>query len=268
MTTGVLIFAFNNEHVDYVAMASWSAKNIHRHLDLPVCLVTDKPDHQFSESFDQVVVIDRTNTGHPRYFKDYKQVAIWHNTTRVNAYDLSPWDHTLVLDADYVVASDQLRLLFETNQDFLAHRWAHDMSGQLAFFDNNWFGMYRMPMSWATVMCFRRSKKAEMIFGSMQMIRDHWDHYRHLYQIGETVYRNDYSLSIAQNLVDGHALNSPHIPWSLATVTPETKLEQVDKDTYKITYETLESKNKWMFIQQDFHAMGKQALEHIIANNS
>jgi hypothetical protein len=175
-------------------------------------------------------------------------------------------DHTLVLDADYVVASDQLKFLFELDQDFLAHRWAHDVSGQGAFYDNNWFGLYRMPMSWATVMIFRRSKKAELIFSTMQMIRDNWDHYRNLYHIGENTYRNDYSLSIAQNLVDGHTLNSPHIPWSLPTVTPETKLQQLDADTYKITYETSDVKNKWIYLQQDFHAMGKRALEEIIAN--
>ena len=41
MTTGVLIFAFNNEHIDYLAMANWSAQNIRRHLNLPVAVVTN-----------------------------------------------------------------------------------------------------------------------------------------------------------------------------------------------------------------------------------
>ena len=41
MTRGVLIFAFNNEHTDYVRMAAWCAKRIHRHLDLPVSVVTN-----------------------------------------------------------------------------------------------------------------------------------------------------------------------------------------------------------------------------------
>ena len=39
MTTGALIFAFNNEKTDYVALAAWSAANIHRHLDIPVALL-------------------------------------------------------------------------------------------------------------------------------------------------------------------------------------------------------------------------------------
>lgn len=268
MNRGTLIFAFNNEHVDYVSMASWSAKNIQRHLGLPVCVVTDSQDPELEQQFDRVIRIPKPQVSHQRFFKDYKKLASWHNTSRVNAYQLSPWDHTLVLDSDYVVATNQLNMLFEVGQDFLVHRWAHDMSGQRAFDDNNWFGLYRMPMSWATVICFTKTKKSQLIFDSMQMVRDNWEHYRRLYHIGENTYRNDYALSIAQSLVDGHVLDSPSIPWSLATVTPETKLEQVEKDTYKITYETSESKYKWLLVKQDFHAMGKQALEQIIANSS
>ena len=35
MTTGALIFARNNEQIDYESMARWSAKNIERHLGIP-----------------------------------------------------------------------------------------------------------------------------------------------------------------------------------------------------------------------------------------
>ena len=53
MTTGVLIFAYNNEQIDYLAMANWSAKNIRRHLNLPVCVVTNTPipnNYRFEQS--------------------------------------------------------------------------------------------------------------------------------------------------------------------------------------------------------------------------
>jgi hypothetical protein len=100
----------------------------------------------------------------------------------------------------------------------------------------------------------------------MQMIRDNWLHYRQLYQVSEHTFRNDYALSIAMNLVDGHTLGTPSIPWQLASVTPETKLTQVDPDTYKIQHESTNSKPKWMLLKQDFHAMGKQALGEIVAN--
>ena len=41
MSSGVLLFAFNNEQVDYVAQAQYLAKRIRKYLDLPTTLVTD-----------------------------------------------------------------------------------------------------------------------------------------------------------------------------------------------------------------------------------
>jgi len=43
MTTGALIFAFDNESTDYVTMAGWSARNIRRWLNIPTAVVTDAP---------------------------------------------------------------------------------------------------------------------------------------------------------------------------------------------------------------------------------
>jgi hypothetical protein len=55
MTAGALIFAFNNEKTDYVAMAEWSARNIRRHLDIPVAIVTDCTDTDRTRTFDRVI---------------------------------------------------------------------------------------------------------------------------------------------------------------------------------------------------------------------
>jgi len=266
MTTGVLIFAYNNEHIDYLAMANWSAKNIRRHLNLPVCVVTDQPIPANYE-FEQVVYA-ATDSQNSRWFADIDATVTWYNGNRSNAYELSPWEQTLVLDADYVVASDQLNKLLYTDQDFLCHRRAYDVTGLQPFDDNNFFGQHQMPMNWATVMLFRRSKSAELIFESMQMIRDNWQHYRNLYGIVRSTYRNDFALSIAMNIVDGHTLSTPVIPWNLATVTPDHVLTQLDSDTYRVDFTTAEKKARWIKLTNDFHAMGKHHLGEIIANNS
>jgi hypothetical protein len=119
LTQGVLIFAFNNEHIDYIAMAAWSAKNIRRHLNLPVACVTDNPEAAAQYEFEHIVVT-APDTGGARYFADYKQTITWHNAGRINAYELSPFDQTLVLDADYVVASDRLLDVLKIPQQFAA----------------------------------------------------------------------------------------------------------------------------------------------------
>jgi hypothetical protein len=249
MTTGALIFARNNEQIDYEAMARWSAKNIERHLGIPTHIVTDNS-------------APSTNA---RHFTDVGAVT-WHNLNRMDAYQLSPWDRTLVLDADYVVASNQLQAVLEVDQDFLAHRWAYDVTGCNTFEGLNYFGNNCMPMWWATVMMFRKSKQAKLIFDSMQMIRDNWTHYRNLYKNTNATYRNDHALSIALGIVNGHTLDHAGIPWALASLTTEHQLTQLNPDRYRVDFIDAENRAKWITLTQDFHAMGKQQLGAIVAN--
>jgi hypothetical protein len=249
MTTGALIFARNNEQIDYVSMAQWSARNIERHLGIPTHIVTD----------------DSAPATNARHFTDVGAVT-WHNLNRMDAYGSTPWDRTLVLDADYVVASNQLQSVLEADQDFLAHRWAYDVTGCNTFEGLNSFGNNRMPMWWATVMMFRKSKPAELIFDSMKMIRDNWTHYRKLYKNTNATYRNDHALSIALSIVNGHTLDHAGIPWALASLTPEHKLTQLGPDHYRVDFANTENKPRWIELRQDFHAMGKQQLGAIVAD--
>ena len=123
------------------------ARNIERHLGIPTTIITGE-------------TIPTHNT---RHFDDVGTVT-WHNLNRMDAYSLSPYDRTLVLDADYVVASDQLKVLLESAEDFMCHRRAYDIIGLRSFDDLNFFGKYNFPMWWATVVMFRQSKKSKIIF--------------------------------------------------------------------------------------------------------
>jgi hypothetical protein len=251
MTTGALIFARNNEQIDYEAMARWSARNIERHLGIPTHIVTDD---------------SRLDSG-SRHFADVGTVA-WHNTNRMDAYRLSPWDRTLVLDADYVVASDQLRGVLECDADFLSHRWAYDVTGCNDFEGLNYFGSVRMPQWWATVMIFNRCRQAELVFDTMAMIRDNWSHYKQIYKNSSPTYRNDHALSIALLVVNGHTLDHADMPWRLASLTPEHKITQLDQDRYRVDFVNTQGQPRWLELRQDFHAMGKQQLGAIVASNS
>jgi hypothetical protein len=270
MKSGVLIFAFNNQKTDYLAMAAWSAKNIHRLLNLPVCVVTNAQEIPGHYEFDQVI---RTHPhgSNSRMFGDYNGDAysdLWYNGNRVDAYAISPYDQTLVLDADYIVASAQLKILFDLDQDFLTHRRAYDVTDRNPFTDHNWFGNHNMPMWWATVMMFRRSRTAEFIFDSMHMIRENWEHYRNLYGVDRPEYRNDHALSIALCLVNGHTLDINDIPWGLATLLPGVKLNQEDQDSYRLEYVTSLKHNRYINVtNQDFHVLGKSQLGAMIANS-
>jgi hypothetical protein len=247
-------------------MAAWCAQNVKRHLKIPVALITNNQAQAKKYKFDQIIVAD-AESGGTRHFEDYDRTVTWHNAGRTDAYALTPWDQTLVLDADYVVASNQLQSVIEVDQDFLAHRWAYDVTGCNTFKGLNYFGNNCMPMWWATVIMFRKSRQAELIFNSMQMIRNNRTHNRNMYKNTNATYRNDHALSIALGIVNGHTLNHADIPWALASLTPDHKLTQLDQDSYRVDFVNTENNLRWITLTQDFHAMGKQQLGEIVASH-
>lgn len=264
MTTGALIFAFNNEEIDYVSMAAWSAKNIRKHLGIPVAVVTDSAEHELlNRVFDQVILC-QSKSGGSRYFEDYKKNVTWNNVARIDAYNLTPWDCTLVLDADYVVDSSALTTILKSTSDFMCHKNAYDMTATKTFNELNCFGKHKLPMWWATVMLFTKSNVAEYIFDCMHMIKNNWQHYRNLYGIQNSTYRNDYALSIAIGIVSGHSMYVDEIPWGLSSVSPDHELT-FDGGQYRVKYNDAQNNLKYIsFKGLDFHAMGKYHLGQII----
>ena len=116
MSQGVLLFAFNSPKYNYYEMAVATAKRINHFLGLPVTLVTDEeslPQNQ-TYIFDNTIITtaDKTNS---------REWGVWMNKGRFRAYDLSPYDETILLDTDYMVNSDKLLKLFELPTDFCCH---------------------------------------------------------------------------------------------------------------------------------------------------
>lgn len=265
LSQGALIFAFNNEHIDYIAMAAWSAKNIQKHLNLPVAVVTNDTNHAAKYDFDYVIE-SNPDKGGSRYFADFKETATWYNAGRATAYELSPFEQTLLLDADYVITSDTLLQVMEMPQQFAAFNTSLDPTDENQPMDT--FGNPQLPMWWATVMMFRRGNVSQYIFDSMQMVRNNWMHYMQLFGINQSTYRNDYALSIALGILAGHEQSVHAIPWSMINIMPEHKLKKLELDQYQIDFAGPDGRPKSvMFGGLDFHAMGKKHLGDIIAAN-
>lgn len=271
MTKGAVLFAFNNDRIDYVRQAQWSAPRITRHLDIPVTLITDcVPKDQ--SMFDQVITAESRSGGTRKFdHMNADSSATWFNRGRCRAYELSPYDQTLVLDTDYIVACDQLRVLFHSDQDLLCHRMVLDVTDRNNFATDTRFGALEMPMWWATVLYFRRSRLAESIFDLMRMIEENWYHYSRIYKYPEEPYRNDYAISIALNTIHGHVIDSiPSIPWPLFTSFYDVYLNQLDMDRFQLNYvrmvEHKERHLRMVLENCDLHVMNKPDLGKICAS--
>jgi len=271
MNKGVLYIAFNNNKVNYIAQAVWNAHRVRRHLGVGCSLVTDNVSRPTDTSmFDNVFIVESSSGGTRKYdHMNADSSAEWKNIGRCNAYDLTPYDQTLVIDTDYMVNSNQLAVLFDLDYDFLCHREVLDVTNRRNFARDTRFGDVEFPMWWATVTYFRKSDLANQIFSVWKMVQDNWYHYSRLYKFSQDLFRNDYAVSIALATVYGHQLNIPSIPWPLFTAFYDVYMNQVNDDCFKLNYVRIGEKQlhqNLILDNCDLHVMNKPDLEKICVN--
>jgi hypothetical protein len=163
MKQGVLLFCFNTEHIRYHKILEKCVALIKKNLKLEITVVTN---------FDTFKEIS------PIGFINYKFIdpelgntklgKTWNNVDRHLAYELSPYDKTIVMDIDYFCYTDNLLQLFHTDYDFLVPNKAYDLSDRNSF-DHRRFSL--IPMVWATVLYFKKNKKVEQIFQMVKYVK-------------------------------------------------------------------------------------------------
>lgn len=229
MSKGILIFAYNSK-LNYIDIATVAAKLAKKHLGLPVSLVTDTTDVD-QTVFDKVIVQNLTTASSTRLFKyadGKKDITEWHNTNRSNAYDLSPYDQTLLIDADYLMFNNSLGKLFDTNLEFACYDTVHEISGWTGLQSTARVGYPGLHMQWATVVYFTKNKLAESIFSFMHTIKKNYNYYSTVYNFTTELFRNDFTLSIALQSLTGYSRsNFTAIPGQLITANTGIDLLEV-----------------------------------------
>lgn len=206
---GVVVFAFNTT-VDYVAIADQTSRLIEKNLGLPITLITDH-DSNPKFKYDWVLRVDPQGAT----YRTEDHNVQWRNFGRYLAYDMSPYDETILLDTDYLVLDDSLLNLLSTDFDYKLMHHNCTPSGN----SYEMMGETSLPFVWATVVLFRKSPRSQALFNMVGRIQRNYQYYRQLYNIREGNYRNDYAFAIANNIVSGYSLNeSQGIPWTMFTV--------------------------------------------------
>lgn len=270
MSRGILIFAFSNEKIDYLNQANWIANRVNTYLDLPVTIITDKKSLG-DRNFKHNIILSDALSGGTRNFKHLEEgyIGTWYNANRFESFNLTPYNETIVIDSDYVVNSDQLLRLFESEHNVLCHRDVYDITGRNGFCHYNTFGKHKMPHYWATVLYFNKSKQAEQLFDLMTMIKDNYKHYSNLYKFRERPFRNDFVVTLAMSILYGHKLDAiPAIPWPMPSAYDDVDLEQLDDNKFKISYLRNVNGNKKPYKSiikgSDFHFINKFALDKVV----
>ena len=195
MTRGVLLFCFNTSDVQYHRISDRCVRLIQKNLKLPVTVVTDQNTHSAWQDPPAVNFVFKDHErGNKKNSKD------WHNLDRCHAYDLSPYDTTLLMDTDYFCYTDNLLQYIESDCEFLVHDTIHDLT------NNNFYDFREnsvIPMLWATVILFKKTTMSKHIFDMVKYVKQHYQYFCSLYRIDFRNFRNDYAFSIALHQLSG-----------------------------------------------------------------
>lgn len=208
MTKGALLFAHNNEKFDYFRIASLNARLIKEYLNVPVTVITDEQSVSESSSlFDEIILIDQPEEKNTRFFRDTPEnqdLLPFINQTRSNAYELSPYDETLLIDADYLIQSNVLSQCWGSKYDVLISNQYTEIVANRNYV-NTKVSPFGIDMYWATVVYFNKSPQSRQFFSLIEYIRENYEFYRLAYDLPDRTYRNDFSFSIAVHLMNSES---------------------------------------------------------------
>ncbi len=277
MTKGIIIFARNNENFNYAKMAvvcAGFARNNLKNFD-EICLVTDAFTYSNNKTiidaaFDRVIEQDELNAiGNTRLYQDTSGNTIettWKNLDRSDVYKISPYDETLVIDADYFIMSPTLDNVWGSVNDFMINSRYRDIAGrheqEVIYLDD-----FTIPMVWATVFYFKKSEYAENLFSIIDMIRRNYKYYCALYNAQSGLYRNDYVFAMALHILNASIPNQvPTLP--LEYINNSFDLDdifRVNSSNEIIMYLAKKEDNRdfvlGRFNNIDIHIMNKNAID-------
>tara|TARA_A100001015_G_scaffold271195_1_gene324549 strand:+ start:704 stop:1450 length:747 start_codon:yes stop_codon:yes gene_type:complete len=215
--TGVLLYCFNTEHYRYDKIAAKTVPLLKKNLKLPITIVTNMETFKCLPPLGQInYKLIEHETG------NYINKKSWHNLDRHRAYELSPYEKTILLDIDYFCYSDYLLTLSATDQDFMVHDKVHDVTGNDSYrFARNSI----IPMVWATVLIFKKTQRSKAIFDMVKYVKEHYAYFCALYRIDFPNFRNDYAFAIALHQLGGFK-GYETIPNRLPTLPASAKVTE------------------------------------------
>jgi hypothetical protein len=282
---GVLMFAHNNTEIDYFRLAVVNALLVQKNLGIKNITVVTDPfslaqgektlgKRLIKKAINNIIVIEKDKKFkalNQRLYKDTSHTAKYlpfYNVNRCDAYDLSPYDETILIDVDYLILSDTLNSCWGHNNELMMNWKYQDIMYErkdpsLARLNDMGITMY-----WATVVYFRKTEYVENFFNIVSHVKKNPQFYKDLYQWQGTLYRNDYSFSIAAHMMSGFVDKGiPQLPTTLYKSFDTDDIHSaVDENTIVMYLEKPRSPGDFMLTKWqgiDLHIMNKWAINRV-----
>lgn len=234
---GCLIAAINSttsdgKLLDYCSLAKVSAKFVKKYLNLPTTFITSQPEN-FDATDDLIVVKTPDASTRTMIYNDDNISYKWFNDVRISAFTVSPYDRTLMIDADYIVKTDYLNTWIESDLPFHIFDNAYDITGR-GIYNQKYLTNKSIKQTWATAIVW--DKNAKHIFEAAKMVRDNYEYYSILTGMPYRPFRNDVAFSIACHLIN-YKINE--FECTLNNLPPDSKLLNVSDKSFKVISKTI-----------------------------
>ena len=287
-TRGVLMFAHNNTEIDYFRLAVVNALLVQKNLGIKnITVVTDPHSlaqgektlgkRLIKKAINNIVVVTKDKDFKARNLRLYKDTSHnvkhlpFYNVNRCDAYDISPYDETLLIDVDYLILSNTLNHCWGHNNELMMNWKFQDIMYERK--DPSLNRLYDMgiTMYWATVVYFRKTEYVESFFNIVKHVKNNPQYYKDLYKWQGTLYRNDYSFSIAAHMMSGFVDKGiPQLPTTLYKSFDTDDIHSaIDENTIVMYLEKPRSPGDFMLTKWqgiDLHIMNKCAINRVSDN--
>jgi hypothetical protein len=235
---GIVAFAYNTEQTDYRAIAEQTLAQASRVLGIPYTVISDDYLAEFRNT---------------RYSIDTNEFVEWRNVGRNAAYELSPYDETLVIDVDYVVLEPGLLEIFKQEWDYILLRNSHALTQEYP----RYMGNNSLPFVWATVFAFRKTARSKQFFDLVSRIQHNYEYYKALFNVHGGSYRNDYAFAMADIILNGYTVSNTGIPGSMLTVDQPVNTIEVQENRLVIK----DDSRAYVVPKTNLHIMSKRYLQ-------
>lgn len=216
MKNGILIYAHNSRSVDYAVMALISGGLAKKQLNVPVSLVTDTSTVEWMRTsnilekatsiFENIIIVDRPLTTNTRNLSDGESSTTvpFLNSNRSSAWDLTPYDRTLLIDSDFLIFSKRLNEYWDVDADVMIGESINDISttDRLGYHDR-YISDVGVKLYWATTVMFTKNQVSKTFFDTVNFVKENYEYYSDVFRFDNRQFRNDIAFSVAKHILDG-----------------------------------------------------------------
>lgn len=206
----------DGELVDYIRLASIAAERVKHFLDLDTCLITNDLAKANEYPIFKHILEGNSSKVSKRIVPVDDGILYyeWLNDSRVDAFDLTKGlaKKILMIDADYMVASDILKIWLDTDYPFHIFDQVIDIGDEEIF--PKYYPSQDIVHRWATAICWDQSEEAKAIFETAKMVRNNYEFYATMFGMYKNIFRNDLAFSIACHLLE-IPVNETQTLWNL-----------------------------------------------------